>query len=238
MEAGKEKTQDQRRKGVRQDSLLCKGYYTVLLLRKLESKWCLPSVPLQLRPPQVTARHRQQSERCSHGSNCQRTFNSLFWSALGHRLVVPSASSSTCCQNSKGHTVSVSYVPPSLPCWDENNERNRYRVKLRHSGEREHGHANHYCRQSGIWTGNQANPGSVVLLSKHGNFHWDISFTLPHITSLYTNTHSSDSNQPLLFYEKLLMPPCLSYFDFSCNWFTQRLHTMVPYSQPLLCSWM
>lgn len=34
---------------------------------------------------------------------------------------------------------------------------------------------------------------------------------------LCTQTHSSDSNQPLLFYEKLLMPPCLSYFDFSCN---------------------
>lgn len=121
-EAAKEKNQEQRRKGSKTEScclphsLLRRGYEAVFLfLRKLKSKWCLSSIPLQLRPHQMIASHRHQPKRCSYCNDFQRNFNSLFWSVsfLCHRLAVHSASSSTCCQ---GSIASVSYFPPSLPC--------------------------------------------------------------------------------------------------------------------------
>lgn len=42
-----------------------------------------------------------------------------------------------------------------------------------------------------MWTGTQACSGSADLPGTQGKSHWDVSFTLPYVTSLYTNTHSS-----------------------------------------------
>lgn len=86
MEAAKEKNQQQKRKGSETqscflpDPLLCRAYEAVL--RKLKSKWCLSSIPRQLRPYQMTASHRHQRKRCSHCSSFQSNFNSFYRGCL------------------------------------------------------------------------------------------------------------------------------------------------------------
>lgn len=88
---------------------------------------------------------------------------------------------------------------------------------------------NNHCRRGGTRTGNQAHSSSAELLSKQG-IPTEVSFTLPHVTSLYTGTHSSlTATSPCLFFHgKLSVFPSLGFSDFCCNWFTQWLHTTEP----------
>lgn len=174
-------------------------------------------VPLQLSLQQMTAGHRCQGKTCSYCSDLQRNFSSLFRSAwfLCHRLPAHPASPSTCCQGSKSHTASVSYFSPFLPHWKEWEKQIWSKAKIKQLQGREilWIYNNHWEERWHMdWE-----PGLPQLCRAPQQI--TVLFTLPHVTSLYTRTHSSltATSLCLLFHKKHSVLPNFGFSNFCCN---------------------
>lgn len=168
----------------------------------------------------MTAAHRHPGKMCSYCSDLQRNFSSLSRSAcspcLPFHLLLEQQMSRCFCEL---------FLPfPAWLKWKEWEKQIWSKAKIKRLQRREslwtH---NSHCRRGGTWTGSQAHSSSAELLSKQGT-PTEVPFTLPHVTSLYTRTHSSliATSLCLLFHKKLSVLPSFGCSSF-CHWFTQWL---------------
>lgn len=169
----------------------------------------------------MTAGHRDQRKTCSYCSDLQRNFSSLFRSACS-----PCLPFQLLLEQQMSHCFCKLFLPfPASLKWKEWEKQIWSKAKIKWLQRRAYGHTTTTAGEVAHGLGTRHTP---ALLSKKGT-PTEVSFTLPHVTSLYTRTHSSLTATSLcLLNKKLSVLPSVGFSNFCCHWFTQWLHTAEP----------